>query len=166
MAGKNRKRSNPNGKGDGRKVVASNRRAYRDYFIDEEIEAGIVLTGTEIKSIREGRLNISDAYATFNGGEMWLVGMHISPYGQASDYFNHDPTRPRKLLLHKLQAETLAFELEAKGKTLVPLRVALKNGWAKIDLGLARGKNLYDKRQSIAERDARRSMERELRRHS
>jgi SsrA-binding protein len=166
VARKKKKKKSQNGKVEGRKVIASNRRAYRDYFIDEEIEAGIVLTGTEIKSIREGGLNISDAYATFSNGEMWLIGMHISPYGQASEYFNHDPIRPRKLLVHKLQAEVLAFEIEAKGKTHVPLRVVLKKGWAKVDLGLARGKNLYDKRQTIAERDARRSMERELRRQT
>lgn len=147
----------------GRKVVTTNRRAWHDYQIDEEFEAGIQLTGTEIKSIRDGRVNLRDAYAVIEDDELWLVGMHISPYDQASGLFNHEPTRPRKLLLHRKQIEDLRAQLQQRGYTLVPLRLALKRGWAKVDLGLGKGKKLYDKRQAIAERDAKRRMERALR---
>ncbi|MDI3340395.1 MAG: SsrA-binding protein SmpB [Sphaerobacter sp.] len=152
----------PAGRG-GEKVVTTNRKAYHDYHIEEEIEAGIVLTGTEIKSIRAGRVNLRDAYARFENGELWLVGMHISPYEQAGSYFQHDPDRPRKLLVHRNELAYLRSRVEAKGYTLVPLRLVLRKGLAKVDLGVARGKKLYDKREALAERDARREMERALR---
>lgn len=147
----------------GEKVVAVNRRAYHDYFIEEEVEAGIQLTGTEIKSIRDGRMNLRDAFARAEHGEMWLYGMHISPYGQAGSYFNHDPLRPRKLLLHRAQIAYMAEKAEAKGYALIPLRLALRKGRAKIDIGIAKGKRDYDKRQSLAERDAKKQIEQALR---
>ncbi len=152
-----------NRQGDGRKVVTTNRRARYDYQIDEVIEAGISLTGTEIKSVRDGRVNLQDAYAMIENDEVWLVGMHISPFEQASEYYNHEPTRPRKLLLHRKQIDYLRRQLLQKGYTLIPLRVALNRGWAKVDIGLAKGKREYDKRQSIAERDAKRRIDRALR---
>lgn len=148
----------------GEKIVTVNRKAFHDYHIEEQFEAGIELTGTEIKSIREGRVNIRDAYARIDNGEVWLIGMHISPYGQASEYYNHDPLRPRRLLLHKAQIAYLQRKLEAQGYTLVPVRVALRKGRAKVDLGVARGKQLYDKRQDLAAREAQRDIERALRR--
>jgi SsrA-binding protein len=163
MSKKKSHKAGANGQVDGRKVIASNRRAFHDYHIDEEFEAGIELTGTEIKSLREGRMNIRDAYARIDHGELWLIGMHISPYEHAGTFFQHDPVRPRRLLLHKSQIRYLQREIEARGYTLIPLRIALKRGWAKVDLGLARGKKLYDKRDAMAERDAQRDVERALR---
>lgn len=147
----------------GEKTLAVNRQARHDYFIVETFEAGLALTGTEIKSVRAGRLNLRDAYARVDGGEIWLIGMHISPYEHAGGYFQHDPTRPRKLLLHKRQIAYLAGQLGQKGLTLVPLRLYLKRGRAKLELGVAKGKKLYDKRDSLAERDSRREIERALR---
>jgi SsrA-binding protein len=165
MSTKSRAKTNSDsGRRGGEKVVTVNRKAFHDFHINEQIEAGIELTGTEIKSIREGRVNIRDAYGRIDNGEVWLVGMHISPYGQASEYYNHDPLRPRRLLLHRAQIAYLERELEAKGFTLVPVRLALRNGRAKVDLGLARGKQLYDKRQDLAAREAQRDIERALRR--
>jgi SsrA-binding protein len=149
--------------GEGRKVITTNRSARYNYEIGEVLEAGIALTGTEIKSIREGRANLQDAYAVIENDEVWLVGMHISPFEQASEYFNHDPRRPRKLLLHRRQIDYLRREVMQKGYTLVPLRIALNRGLAKIDLALAKGKQEFDKRQAIAERDAKRNIERALR---
>ena len=146
------------------KIVTVNRRAYHDYFIDEEVEAGVQLTGTEIKSIRDGRVNIRDAYARVERSEMFVYGMHISPYEQAGQYFQHDPLRPRKLLLHRKQIEYLERQTETKGFTLVPLRLVLRKGRAKMDIGLARGKHGYDKRDALAERDAKREIEQGLRR--
>ncbi len=148
----------------GEKVVTVNRKAFHDYFIEEDMEAGIQLTGTEIKSIRDGRVNLRDAYARVQNGEIWLHGMHISPYEHSGVYFQHDPLRPKKLLLHRKQIEYLQRQTEAAGYTLVPLRLALRRGRAKIDLGLARGKRDYDKRQSLAERDAKRQIDQALRR--
>ncbi|HLT20785.1 MAG TPA: SsrA-binding protein SmpB [Thermomicrobiales bacterium] len=147
----------------GRKVVTTNRRARFDYHIEEVIEAGIQLTGTEIKSIREGRANLQDSYAVIENGEVWLIGMHISPFEQASEYFNHDPRRPRKLLLHRRQIDYLQRQIQQKGFTLVPVALVLNRGLAKVDLALARGKRQYDKREAIAERDAQRRIERALR---
>jgi SsrA-binding protein len=144
------------------KVVTVNRRAYHDYSVEETIEAGLVLSGTEIKSIRQGRLNLRDAYARVDGGEAWLVGMHISPYQQAGRHDQHEPDRPRKLLLHQNEIRYLAQQTQAKGMTLVPLKLALRRGRAKVELGLARGKKLYDKRDSLAEREARRDIERAM----
>ncbi len=144
------------------RVVTSNRRALHEYHILETLETGIVLTGTEIKSVRAGKISITEAYARIDGGELWLIGAHISPYEQGS-YLNHDPDRPRKLLAHSSQLRELREMVERKGMTLVPLRVALRKGKAKVDLGVARGKNLYDKRQAAAERDATREIARALR---
>jgi SsrA-binding protein len=144
------------------RVVTTNRRANYDYFIDETIEAGIVLQGTEIKAIRDGKISISEAYARIQGDELWLIGANISPYSHGS-YTNHEPDRPRKLLAHKKQIRELRAQIEQKGKTLIPLRVRLSNGRAKVDIGLARGKKNYDKRQTQSERDAKREIERALR---
>lgn len=146
----------------GEKVVTTNRRAYHDYHIEEELEAGIALVGTEIKSIRAGRVNLRDAYARIENGELWLIGAHISPYEHAGAYFQHEPDRPRKLLVRRSELQYLRQRVEAKGYTLVPLRLVLRNGLAKVDIGIGRGKKLYDKRDAIAERDARRDLERAL----
>lgn len=143
------------------RVVATNRKAYHDYFVAETIEAGIVLTGTEIKSVRAGRINLRDSFGRVENGEVWLYGCHISPYDQGNR-FNHDPDRPRKLLLHKDQIRQLNRKTQEKGFTLVPLRVYLKQGLAKVDLALARGRKSYDKREAIAERDAQRDIDRAL----
>jgi SsrA-binding protein len=140
--------------------VAVNRKAYHDYFIEEEYEAGIVLTGSEIKSIRAGRANLRGAYARVQSGELWLFDAHISPYEQTGTYFQHEPTRPRKLLMHRREISRLLGKLEQKGLTLVPLDIHFRNRRAKVKLGLARGKKLYDKREATAQRDARREMER------
>lgn len=144
------------------RVVTTNRRALHEYFITETVEAGIALTGTEIKSIREGRISINEAYARITDGELWLIGAHISPYSHGS-YTNHDPDRPRKLLVHKSQIRELKAMVEQKGMTLIPLRVALRNGRAKVDIGVARGKKLWDKRAAAAERDASREIARAMR---
>lgn len=144
-----------------KRVIAVNRRAYRDYFVEETYEAGIVLQGTEIKSIRAGRVSLREAHAQVVDGEMILFNAHIAPYEHGS-YANHPPRRPRKLLLHKYQIRRLAQKVQAKGYTLVPLRLYLKNGRAKIELGLVRGKRQRDKRLSIAKREAQREMERAL----
>lgn len=144
----------------GTKVVATNRRATHDYFIDDRIEAGLVLTGTEIKSIRAGRVNLRESYARVDAGEAWLMNAHIAPYEQGNRY-NHEPLRPRKLLLHKQQIASLLGQARQRGYTIIPLQLYLKDGRAKVELGLARGKREYDKRESIAKRDA----EREIARH-
>ena len=145
---------------DGDRVVTQNRRAYHDYFIDETIEAGIVLTGSEIKSIREGKITIGEAYVRVDNGELWLIGANISPYVHGRNGFaDQDPARPRKLLVHRRQIEELRETTERKGLTLVPVRVRLRRGRAKVEVGIARGKKLYDKRQAVAERDAKRSIE-------
>jgi SsrA-binding protein len=144
------------------KVVTTNRRAFHDYSIVETVEAGIVLTGTEIKSVREGKVTISEAYARIDDNELWLIGAHISPYSHGN-IANHDPLRPRKLLVHKSQIRELRGMIEQKGMTLVPLRLLLKQGKAKVDIGVARGKKLYDKRATAAEREQKRDIERALR---
>ncbi len=145
---------------DGDRVITQNRRAYHDYFIDDTIEAGIVLTGSEIKSIREGKITIGESYVRVDNGELWLIGANVALYkhGQ-SGFADPDPARPRKLLVHRRQIEELREATERKGLTLVPLRVRLRRGRAKIEVGIARGKKLYDKRQVVAERDAKRSIE-------
>lgn len=143
----------------GEKVIALNRKAFHDYHILERWEAGLVLTGTEIKSIRLGRVNLSEAYAYADKGELWLGGAHIARY-EAGGPYNHDPTRPRKLLLHHGQIAEIVGQLSAKRLTMVPLKLYLKDGRAKVEIGLARGKRQYDKREAIKERD----VERELRR--
>lgn len=146
----------------GIKVIAENRKARHDYFVEERYEAGIILTGTEIKSIRAGRVNLKDSYAEISGGELWLTQMHISPYEQGNR-FNHEPLRKRKLLLNRKEIAKLTGEVQQQGMTLIPLKIYLKQGLAKIDLGLCKGKKNYDKRDDIAKRDAKRDMERELR---
>ena len=134
------------------KTVTTNRKAYRNYHIQDSVEAGIVLTGTEIKSIRAGRANLADAYVRPEGGELWLLNAHIARYDAAS-YMSHEPTRPRKLLLHRKEIASLASKVAEKGLTLVPLRIYLKDDRAKVAVALARGKKLYDKRQSIMRRE-------------
>lgn len=148
----------------GDKIISKNRKARHDYFVLETFEAGIVLTGTEIKSIRESRLNLKEAYARIDNGEVWLYNMHISPYDKAS-YFNHEELRPRKLLMHKEEIVRLIGKTKEKGLTLVPLALYLKgNRWAKIELALAKGKQQHDKRDAIADRDAQRDIARAMRR--
>lgn len=137
------------------KVISENRKARHDYFIEETLEAGIVLQGTEVKSIRLGRVNLKDSYAQVENGEVFLFGMHISPYEQGNR-FNHDPLRPRKLLLHKRQIRRLLGKTREEGYTLVPTRLYFSQGRCKVELALARGKKLYDKRDSYAKRDAER----------
>lgn len=142
--------------------VAQNRKAKHDYFILDTFESGIVLTGTEIKSVRAGRLNLKDGYATIKDGEVWLWNVHISPYEKGS-YYNHDPVRPRKLLMHQHEIFRLMGKVKEKGLTLVPLSVYIKDGKrAKVELALVKGKTSHDKRDAIAERDAKRSMEKAL----
>jgi SsrA-binding protein len=143
------------------KVVTTNRKARHEYFILESFEAGIVLTGTEVKSLRQGNANLTDGYATVRNGEVWLSGMHISPYEQGS-YANVDPIRERKLLLHRTEIRKLVSKTREKGLTLIPLKIYFKKNIAKVQLGICKGKKAYDKRQAIAQRDA----ERDLRRHS
>ena len=144
------------------KIVAENRRARHDYHIHETFEAGIVLTGTEIKSLLGGRANLTDSYARIENGELYLISAHISPYDQGNR-FNHEPRRNRKLLMHKSEILRLLGKTREKGYTLVPLKIYLSHGLAKVELALASGKDLYDKRQSAAEKDAKREVERTLR---
>ncbi len=141
-------------------TIALNRRARHEYAVSETLEAGLVLTGTEIKSIRAGRVNLAEAYARIEHGEAWLIGAHIAPYEQGNR-FNHEPRRTRKLLLHRDQIAELVGLTQAKGQTLVPLRLYIRGGRAKVELGVARGKKTHDKRRTIAERDQRRELERE-----
>lgn len=144
------------------KVVATNRKAYHDYFIEEKFEAGIVLKGTEVKSLREGRVNLQDSYASVHEGEVFLHHCHISPYSHGN-IMNHDPLRVRKLLLHKKEINKLLGKTQLKGLTLVPLRIYFsKRGQAKVELGLAKGKKLYDRRESLKTREAGREMERAI----
>ena len=142
------------------KVVASNRKAHHEYFILERLEAGIVLTGSEIKSIRAGQMSIKEAYVRVDGREAWLIESHIAPYDPASR-MNHDPKRPRKLLLHKKEIAKLWDEARIKSLTIVPLQVYLKDGRAKVEIAVAKGKKNYDKRESIAKRDTDREIQRE-----
>ncbi len=139
-------------------TIAQNRTAYHDYFSMDTIEAGIALTGSEIKSVRQGKVNLRDAYAGPLAGEMWLIGAHIARYDAAS-YQNHEPGRDRKLLLHRTQIAELGFKAQSKGFTVVPLRLYLKKGRAKVELGLGRGKKQYDKRETIAQRESDREIE-------
>jgi SsrA-binding protein len=142
-------------------TVALNRRARHEFTIDDTFEAGIVLTGTEIKSIRAGKANISNAYARVERGEAWLVGADIAPFEQGNRY-NHDPKRNRKLLLHRREIDELLGRTKAKGQTIVPLRLYLSRGKAKLELGPARGKQLHDRRRDIADRDAKRDIARQM----
>jgi SsrA-binding protein len=143
--------------------VAVNRRAYHDYFIDEKYEAGVMLTGTEIKSVRSGRTNLRDGYVRIDSNEAWLENVHISPYAQGN-VMNQEPVRPRKLLLHRKEISSLIGKVKQKGYTLIPLRVYIARNRAKVEIGLARGKRQYDKREAIAARDAKREIERAMRR--
>jgi SsrA-binding protein len=143
------------------KIVTTNRKARHDYTVLDTCEAGLVLTGTEVKSLRLGNANLTDGYALLKNGEVWLVGMHISPYQQGS-YANVDPMRTRKLLLHRSEIRKLITRVREKGLTLVPLKVYFKKNIAKILLGVCRGKKSYDKRQAIARRDAERDMQRTI----
>ncbi len=151
------KKKKPKKTSDGRKIVAQNRKARHDYFIVDTIEAGIALVGTEVKAVREGHVNITDAFAEIRNGEAWLVGMYIGPYSHAT-VFNHEPRRRRKLLLHKQEIKRLSRKIEEKGFTLVPLSVYFKRGLLKVELALVRGKRKYDKREEIKERDLKRAL--------
>jgi SsrA-binding protein len=144
-----------------RKIVATNRKARHDYLIEDTLEAGIVLTGSEIKAIRAGQVNLRDSYALVRNGELWLVNAHISTYQQAS-YQNHEPRRDRKLLLHRREINRLTGKLQEKGLTLIPLQLYLKNSRVKVELGLGRGKKLYDKRETQRERADQRQIARSL----
>jgi SsrA-binding protein len=145
-------------------LLADNRRARFNYAIDRTVEAGLALTGTEIKSVRAGRTNLSDGYAKIDRGEAWLRNVHIAPWQNATGFEVHDPIRPRKLLLHREEIASLAGEVGQQGYTIVPLRLYIKNGVAKVQLGLAKGKRRYDKRQTIKERETRREMEAAIKR--
>lgn len=145
------------------KVVATNRKARHEYFLLDTFEAGIALKGSEIKSIRAGQISLAQAYVSVDGREAWLLDCHIAPYEQAG-IFNHDPRRPRKLLLHRKEILNLYDQVRQKGNTIVPLRVYLKRGMAKVEIAVAKGKKQYDKRQTIAKRDMQREIERNFRR--
>ena len=150
------------GKGaEGEKIVATNRRARFDYAIEDRWEAGLVLTGSEVKSLREGNVNLSDAYALPRGGELFLVNCRIGEYKQAA-HFGHEPLRDRKLLMSRAEIDRVRGKVEQRGYTLVPLRVYFKDGWAKIELGLAKGRAHEDRREAIAERESKREIDREL----
>ena len=149
-------------KAKGIKPVAENRKARHDYFVHERYECGIALQGTEVKSMRQGKVNLKECYAAVRNGEVVVEGMHISPYEQGS-IFNADPLRPKKLLLHRAEIRKLKAAVQQKGFTLVPLQVYLKDGRMKLELGLCQGKRLHDKRDDMAERDAKRDMERAMR---
>ncbi|GFI17159.1 SsrA-binding protein [Lachnospiraceae bacterium] len=143
------------------KLVANNKKAYHDYFIEEKYEAGLVLHGTEVKSLRMGKCSVKEAFIRIENGEVFIYGMHISPY-EKGNIFNKDPLRVKKLLLHKQQIRKLIGNSSEKGYTIVPLQVYFRDGKAKIEIGLAKGKKLYDKRQDIAKKDQRREAEKEL----
>lgn len=146
----------------GIKIIATNKKAYHDYFIEDTYEAGIVLVGSEVKSIRMGQVNLKDCYCIAKGGEMDIINMHVSPYSKGS-VFNEDPRRTRKLLLHKLEINKLRGKVEQKGYTLVPTKIYFKQGLVKLEVGLAKGKELHDKRAATQEKEQKRSIDRQLR---
>ena len=146
----------------GIRTVAQNRKAYHDYFVEEKYECGIALFGTEVKSIRQGKVNLKESWAQIRKGEVWVEGMHISPYEQGNIY-NRDPLRPKKLLLHRSEIRKLDSQVMRQGFTLVPLEMYLKDGKVKVQLGLCKGKQLHDKRDSMAQRDSQRELQRALR---
>ncbi|NCU18503.1 SsrA-binding protein SmpB [Pallidibacillus pasinlerensis] len=146
----------PKGRG---KTIAQNKKAYHDYFIEDTYEAGIVLQGTEIKSIRAGRVNLRDAFARIEKGEVFMYNVHISPYEQGNRY-NHDPLRPRKLLLHRREIDKLLGETKEAGYSLIPTKIYLKDGYAKVEIALAKGKKKYDKREDLKKKEAKREIER------
>jgi SsrA-binding protein len=143
------------------KTVCQNRKAYHDYYIEETAEAGIALLGTEVKSLREGKANLKDSYVMLKGGEAFLFNCHISPYSHGN-IMNHDPLRTRKLLMHRSEISRLTGKVAAKGFTLIPLKIYFKDSFAKVEIGLARGKKLFEKRDTIKEREARREIERAM----
>ena len=143
----------------GIKPVAQNKKAYHEYFVEETFECGLCLQGTEVKSIRAGRVNLKESFCMVRGGEIFAEGMHISPYEQGN-LFNHDPLRPKKLLMHKSEIRKLAGNMSRQGYALIPLKIYLKDGRMKLELGMCKGKQLHDKRQATADRDAQRDMER------
>jgi SsrA-binding protein len=145
------------------KTVATNRKAFHNYFIQDTFEAGIVLTGTEIKSIRSGRVSLGEAYVRPEDGELWLMGAHIARY-EAASYLSHEPARPRKLLLHRKEIDSLISRIAEKGFTLVPLRLYIKERTAKVEIALAKGKKLYDKRETIIRRETEREIDRNIKR--
>ena len=147
------------------KIISQNKKAYHDYFVEEKYEAGIELFGTEVKSIRAGKVNVKESYCDIKDGEVFVLGMHISPYEQGNIY-NKDPLRPKKLLLHKREILKLFGLVSQKGYTLVPLQVYLSNSRVKVEIGLCRGKKLYDKRDDMARNDAKRDMERAFKSHN
>lgn len=149
----------------GIKVVAQNRRAFHDYFVEERYECGLQLFGTEVKSMRQGRVNLKEAWAQIRQGELWVEGMHISPYEQGNQ-FNRDPLRPKKLLMHRGEIRKLDGLVARQGYTLVPLEIYLKDGRMKLQLGLCKGKQLHDKRDAMAKRDSDREIQRALREHN
>jgi SsrA-binding protein len=151
----------PGGDAPGTKLIAQNRKARHDYHIEETVEAGLALVGTEVKACRDGKVTLTDAYATITDREAWLLQCHIGHYSHGNRA-NHDPLRPRKLLLHRDEIEKLSIKLNQEGRTLVPLRLYFKHGLAKAEIAVARGKKRYDKRAAIAKRDAERHMQREL----
>jgi SsrA-binding protein len=144
---------------DSQRMIANNKKAFHDYFIDETYEAGIALHGTEVKSLRMGKCSIKEAFVRIENGEVYIYGMHVSPY-EKGNIFNKDPLRVKKLLMHKYEINKLSGKIKEKGYTLVPLQVYFKEGKVKVEIGLARGKKLYDKREDIAKKDSRREMER------
>ncbi len=141
------------------KIICTNKKAYHDYFIEETYEAGMILLGTEVKSLREGKANLKDSYAILKSGEVFLLGCHISPYSHGNIQ-NHDPLRTRKLLLHRKEIDRLTGKVSQRGYALIPLKIYFKSGRAKIELGLAKGKREYEKREVIKEREAKREIER------
>ena len=147
------------------KLISQNKKAYHDYFINEKYECGIELKGTEVKSLRNGNVNLKDSYATIDNGEVYIKQMHISPY-EMGNIFNRDPMRPRKLLMHKHEIMKLIGTLKEDGISLIPLSLYFKGSNIKVELGLAKGKKLYDKRQSIAEKDAKRNMDRKIKEYN
>ena len=145
----------------GTKLIANNKKAYHDYFIEEEYEAGIALHGTEVKSLRQGHCSVKESFIRIDNNEVMIYGMHVSPY-EKGNIFNRDPLRPKKLLLHRYEINKLQGKIKEKGYTLVPLKVYLKDSLVKVEIGLARGKKLYDKRADIAKKDMRREAERDF----
>jgi SsrA-binding protein len=143
------------------KIICQNRKAYHDYHIEETVEAGVSLLGTEVKSLREGRANLKDSYVLMKGGEAFLLNCHISPYSHGN-IMNHDPLRTRKLLMHRKQISSLAGTATSKGYTLIPLKLYFKDSFVKVEIGLAKGKRLYEKREAIKEREAKREIEKTM----
>lgn len=160
-----KKKKKPVAGADGRKVIARNKKAFRDFHITDRVEAGLVLLGSEVKSLREGRVNFADSYAEIKGNELFLVSFHISEYPQGGPHFNHEPKRRRKLLMHRYEIDKLKIKLVERGFTFVPLEIYFRQGRAKLELGLGKGKKLHDKREAVKEREQTREAEAAMRRH-